>query len=274
MPNVSDAASLRQIADELAALYAERFTIAIHDPVDTLAISQLIRKAITLRAFSGQEWASLRAKSLGLATRGARGGEDIEAMLAAVPIVWNRTGRAVDNLKDLCDAIVSKVRAATSRLEAEDALGEDAERGYERTGQAPSSPSPEAGRTAPREYNPDASALMLPALRTHHQYEASEGRDSIGNYNPISLRELKERYGIKGATASRWFKNNFGSHADYKRACKRNRGRPLFEALRRLSEEDPAFDTGADPDQIADPAGDDEVADRELADDEAQDDEE
>ena len=47
-----------------------------------------------------------------------------------------------------------------------------------------------------------------PALLVHHQYD----QGSIGNYDPISLVKLEKKFGIKKATASRWFQKNFGGH--------------------------------------------------------------
>ena len=85
---------------------------------------------------------------------------------------------------------------------------------------------------ATRNYDRSASENVLPALLAHHQYD----QGSIGNYDPISLVKLKKEFGIKKATAFRWFKTHFGGHQSYRVACKRDRGKPLQEKLKTLND--------------------------------------
>ncbi len=133
----------------------------------------------------------------------------------------------------------------------------------------PASPGSETGGKPPRTYNPEASTFMLPALLAHHKYEPGESTepgesvDSILNYNPISLPELAKEYKVPKTTGWRWFKKYFGGHDKYKAACRIDRGRRLIEILRKLSDENPSWETGANLDQIEAPVTDDTIADEE-----------
>ena len=116
-----------------------------------------------------------------------------------------------------------------------------------------------------RKYNSHASEMMLPALLAHHEYDGSGGEDSIGNFEPIALAEMKKTYKVSNSVASRWFKDKFGGHDQYKNACVRDRGRRLGEILRKLSDENPSFDTGADLEQVAARDADDAARDADDA---------
>ena len=49
--------------------------------------------------------------------------------------------------------------------------------------------------------------------------------------------KLEKEFGIKKATASRWFQKNFGGHQLYRAACKRERGKPLQETLKKMNDD-------------------------------------
>jgi hypothetical protein len=104
-----------------------------------------------------------------------------------------------------------------------------------------------------RDYDRSASENVLPALLVHHQYD----QGSIGNYDPISLVRLETEFGIKKATASRWFKAHFGAHQQYRVACKRDRGKPLQEKLKKLNGDYASFLT-LDPTRAEDQYEDDD----------------
>ncbi len=106
---------------------------------------------------------------------------------------------------------------------------------------------------ATRNYDRSASENVLPALLAHHQYD----QGSIGNYDPISLVRLEKEFGIKKATASRWFKTHFGGHQQYRVACKRDRGKPLQEKLKKLNDDYAPFLT-VDPTRAEDQYEDDD----------------
>lgn len=110
---------------------------------------------------------------------------------------------------------------------------------------------PEIPKGQKRRYNANASGLVLPSLLDHHRYEYDpSSKDSVGNYEPISLSELEERYKVTKSVASRWFKENFGSHAEYQGAC--GLKWKLRDKLKKLNQDTPdAWDTGADLDQIS-----------------------
>ncbi len=67
--------------------------------------------------------------------------------------------------------------------------------------------------------------------------------------------KLKKEFGIKKATASRWFQKNFGGHQSYRAACKRERGKPLQEKLKKMNEDYASFLT-FDPTRAEDEYGD------------------
>ena len=122
----------------------------------------------------------------------------------------------------------------------EAAASQPASQERDRRDETPTAPPiPPAGATqsTTRTYDRNASENVLPALLVHHQYD----QGSIGNYDPISLVKLEKKFGIKKATASRWFQKNFGGHQWYRAACKRERGKPLQEKLKKMNEDYAAF---------------------------------
>ena len=122
----------------------------------------------------------------------------------------------------------------------EAAASQPASQERDRRDETPTAPPiPPAGATqsTTRTYDRNASENVLPALLVHHQYD----QGSIGNYDPISLVKLEKKFGIKKATASRWFQKNFGGHQWYRAACKRERGKPLQEKLKKRNEDYAAF---------------------------------
>ncbi len=64
-------------------------------------------------------------------------------------------------------------------------------------------------------------------------------------FDPISLTELKENYGIAKPTASAWFKEHFGGHQKYRAACRQNRGKRLQEKLKELNGDYAPYGQGA-----------------------------
>lgn len=88
-----------------------------------------------------------------------------------------------------------------------------------------------------RDYDPDASQLVLPALLAHHQYN-SDG--SILNTAPITLAALKSNYNISKAVSGRWFASHFGDHKAYQVDCVRDKGRKLRDVFRKLNQDDAA----------------------------------
>jgi hypothetical protein len=62
----------------------------------------------------------------------------------------------------------------------------------------------------------EARAKLIPALTLHHQY--ADG--GCLNQEPINNNELARLAGVDKATASAFFKKEFGGHASYKRICR------------------------------------------------------
>lgn len=61
----------------------------------------------------------------------------------------------------------------------------------------------------------EARSKIIAALTSHHKYE--EG--SVLNTDPIGVNELARMVLVSGSTASEFFKDKFGSHANYRAAC-------------------------------------------------------
>lgn len=86
------------------------------------------------------------------------------------------------------------------------------------TGNRQKATAPDAGegkkKTAPNEATP----VLVAALLAHHEYDPEGERGSIGNWNPIGVREIAEKSSVATGTASRFFRNLFEGHAQYKQA--------------------------------------------------------
>jgi len=64
---------------------------------------------------------------------------------------------------------------------------------------------------------------ILAALNLHHQYAAG----SCLNFEPIGVRRLAREAQVSKDCASQFFKKDFGNHAKYKAACRRDAARIL-----------------------------------------------
>lgn len=116
MPNVFFPADrLRRIGDELESLYSVQDNHP--GPFDNVAIAQLIREAIALGAFSGPEYADLRATSRGHKTVGTWGGEEFPAIIAGIVATSDRIGRPVDadDFPEVYAHLVREVRSAADQ---------------------------------------------------------------------------------------------------------------------------------------------------------------
>jgi hypothetical protein len=78
----------------------------------------------------------------------------------------------------------------------------------------------------------EAQDKIVAALTEHHQYAGG----GCLNTEPIGVNELKERYDVSKASASRFFKKEFGSHAKYRNVYCRD-DRYLLAALKKLNDE-------------------------------------
>lgn len=79
----------------------------------------------------------------------------------------------------------------------------------------------------PSNEDADGSALVLHALVKHHKYE-SDG--SVGNYEPATLKQLKELSGVSKQTCSIFLANKFGKpgYKQYAEACRNETIRGLL----------------------------------------------
>lgn len=102
----------------------------------------------------------------------------------------------------------------------------------------------------PRKGDTDKQAIVLSLLVVHHQYEAG---GSVGNYEPIELKDLARRMNSKSkSTGSRFFKSKFGErgYKGYTNACARKEiGRLLAEWQNETSDErhDPLWTDEGEP---------------------------
>lgn len=72
----------------------------------------------------------------------------------------------------------------------------------------------------------------ISALTTHHRYQGN----SVDNFSPIGPQALADMAGVPSkSTASDMFKDVFGSHAGYKRACQDGDGIRLIAKLKILN---------------------------------------
>ena len=113
MADISDADKLRQIADELRFLFSDTPLGRRQHPYNAISISRLIREAIGLGAFPGAEWARLRARSRAYKTVGTLGGEDFDALIAAL---WK--GKTPGSIEEGKAYIVAEVEAAAAAAAA------------------------------------------------------------------------------------------------------------------------------------------------------------